>query len=160
MGLSYGRYLGPYVICKTQQDDTIVNQRQCSNENCKLIGEIVYSSEVKFCQSCGYAIQTVPVTTKKYKKSTGSLQASMDDALCTVLEHRQDIDVWIGNHKPDNGRTYVQEYGADLVEVDPKQIPEDIVDFAKQYEEEIKKLSAFYGNDNIQIKWGAICYRE
>lgn len=157
-------YVGPFVECRTTQEQKTGVQRGCTNSSCTAPKPA--HKEANFCPRCGHAIGEVPVTwttnnvhPHQMMEDVGEVLMWMPGSYSESLSRRYGIHLYIGNRLSDAPAGRQFRFGDEWVEeVDSAAPLTDKAHFMSYYADALKSLVAAYGEGKVEVKWGVILY--
>jgi hypothetical protein len=161
MGMNLSVNVGFYFNVKEQLKEISNTVKCCTNAQCKVNGK---SSSQKFCSECGNEVKEV--TSSKTKKSSSVhelLPENFGDVICSF--EGLDDSIWVFNFGIEEEDKYCRSFDK-YSDDKPLEIPYSEIDkkisLLKENNTEIKKIIKYmtdtYGEDSIDLKYGAFSY--
>ena len=160
MGMHYYVFVGPYVRCKNPAGEETTSMRTCSTKTCHKHGRWPLGEKSLFCNECGAEIEDdVSITRACRTVDINEVYEDLDDRLHTIQgEYGDDgTDLWVSNRGGEHfGQTY--ERNTDTPDEHNPHPETEMEAFRTEFEDELQQLEAAYGDDEVEVRWGAIPY--
>jgi len=154
--VDYNVRVGPFVVCKTgkaEKTKTLFGCVKCKKSKERHLG---------FCDKCGTKLGEFVVTYIDDKVDDFEVMEHIKDRLFTanVFEYSkiEGVHVYLSNIK------YGEKREADvgppdfngMQEIDPRDVPEEIVRFETRFEKDLKYMRSLYAS--VEVKWGILAW--
>ena len=157
MSIETNTYLGPYLFVAHKEVKKAVSHRECDTDKCKGKGK---RAEGMFCQHCGLVLKTIE-SFKTERVCTG--WASYNDGL-NVNEDEFFRPAYVDGSE--NWDTYLPNrisgvnWGENTDIIIPERIENEMEEFHEKYEKELMALRSYFGDDNVNVRWGLVTYQH
>lgn len=161
MGMNLSVNIGFYFQVKEQLKEISNTIKCCTNIQCKANGK---SSSQKFCSECGSEVkEKTSSQTKKISSAYKLLPDSFEDLICNF--EGLDDSIWVFNFSIEEEEKYCRSFDK-YSDDKPLEIPYSEIDkkinLLKESNTEIKEIIKYmtdtYGEDSIDLKYGAFSY--
>lgn len=166
MSVDSSAYVGPFALCKNEKVDKTRVIRACINEACENHSRHRYDNTVKFCDKCGSDIDEFTMSYSGWKVVWGDLIEEIDQVLCIASQEcgfqhfSEEMECWIANRWSDEvGASHFdprRECFAFLPDQECRE--KSIQAFKDKFSEALAKLTEAYGEGNVEINWGFLCW--
>lgn len=144
-------YCGVFLRCK---NPTI--PKETTKWICPICKIIDHGRHIKFCSTCGSAYEDVLATIMR-RKVDWAKDGPTDDRLILVAHENNGHDILIGNLMM--GRNYIREAEDHSISLMTNvKIPDELAAFYELYRSSIKKAVEVYGEENVTLEHGIVCY--
>ena len=157
--------IGPFIKCKrTERLNRKVPRFGCSNDACirgVATGRWLETYESgKFCSVCGSPICRIEVD--RMIDANAAVENMDQDLYPLYSGHSDEFDIFFPNKgsyrsQPapwNSGSIYPATFIC--AEITGKDIEREIVDFLKMYSIRVAQLREIYGEENVDVLWGAV----
>lgn len=160
MSIDYEVYVGPYVECKTKTAKITVRNRGCTNPECVNFERPTVHD---FCPACGQQISMFEMEVEGETPDVDPLME--DDQFCAFLlpicnegadsiSRDRSVQIFTPNQVEAPGYLFDPKTDMDFREMEPETIQAE-----KTYVEgmeQMARLRDFYGDENVEVKWGIL----
>lgn len=158
--MSTSVYFGPYLHCKVEMVEHVVNRRCCTNMDCENKNLEVLAVAHKFCNKCGKEIRVkgVPVTRERISAESINLLNAGD--VMRFLQPEEGVHLWLSNMTEMSYYLDVAGTDYEIKDVQNFDFAFHIARFTHYYESALKELNSFYGEKNCSIRFAILIWEE
>ena len=157
MSCNYQVYLGPYIQVHNPIRTGKKTIKTCSNKGCS---KHRTESSDAFCPKCGSPVNDVSIPCKERTEFDVYTEFKGKEPLWKVnaegLERSSDYGFYTSNMKHGPGQRLSND--AEIIPLTAEDVQKQIDTITIFHGNEISRLKKIFGNDSVQIKWGAIAY--
>jgi hypothetical protein len=157
MGIDYNVYVGPYIKVYNPLKDSVEKYHSCVNAKCSNHKEEVSS---EYCCDCGKKIKLVERSCQ-IRIDFDSWDECDGDILEAMFGRSPDEDYQF--FIPNTGEIGLDlnvERETSVNEIDVGKPKMDINNFQLQFKKHINHIKKVFGNTNVSIQWGVLCWQS
>ena len=150
MSVDYNKMVGAYAKVYNPLTEKESFIYACVNEKCVDKGKKCSSD---FCPRCGKEISKKKVMI--YERIEFDCEEALNDKMYRVMKD-DEYYYYISNISADNDG-FLEEDAFEN-EITPEQITSGLAKLNKNRSKEISKLKKVFGEENVKVKWGVLCW--
>ena len=157
MSIDYQTYIGPYIQVHNPPVDSTEEIYTCSDLNCSN-HRFRMSINNKYCPICGGPARLLSVSCKAPKEFYVDEETNerMYEAISEYKPEGMDNEMFIiSNVKGTPGVEIGPHAAIEYAHVSPYR---EISEFTDTFASELAKIKAFFGANNVYVKWGILCW--
>jgi hypothetical protein len=158
MGVDYNCYVGPYIQVHNPPVGSIDECHTCPNQKCR---NHKHRMSEKFCPDCGQGIklQGFPCLAPKdfdlYGECDERLYEAMSEYKPDKMKHEQ---FFLSNIRGTPGKNFDPKDECCVEDMTNVEIANEVTQFTTTLAPELTKIKAFFGADNVKVKWGVLSW--